>query len=99
VRRPGRRASRPLIHPFRFELSPPLQVPAGLLPADLEDRPTLAEMEALQRHRLDQLREVELGQLVEDVRSLPLVTIRLSINTLLDGHGPDFQDVAPQSGS
>ena len=53
---------------------------AELLPADLEDRPPLAEMEVLQRHRLDQLREIELGQLVEDVGFRPLVTIRLGLD-------------------
>src|SRR4051812_24658807 len=50
-------------------------------------------MEVLQRHRLDQLREVELGQLVYDLGLGRLVAIRLLVDDRLDGHGPDFQDV------
>src|SRR4051812_6216760 len=58
-----------------FDVDPQFQVVADLLPADLEDRPPLAEMEALQRYGLDQLREIELGQLVEDLGFCPLMTI------------------------
>src|SRR4051794_62090 len=57
------RGSQPLLAPPGLDVAPQSQVLADLLPADLEDRPPLAEMEVLQRHRLHQLREIELGQL------------------------------------
>ena len=63
------KGSRLLVHVFRFDVNPQFQVLPELFPTDLEDRPPLAEMEVLQRHRLDQLREVELGQLEQDVTS------------------------------
>src|SRR5262249_29245116 len=86
-------SSQGLFHGFLgLDVDPQFQVLPELLPADLEDRPPLAEMEVLQRHRLDQLRELELGQLVKDVG--PLVTVRLRIGLLHRAHGPDFQDVA-----
>ncbi len=53
-----------LVQCFRFDVNPQFQVLPKLFPTDLEDSSTLAEMEVLQLHTLDQLSEIELSQLV-----------------------------------
>jgi hypothetical protein len=75
-------------------VNPQFQVLPKLFPTDLEDRPTLAEMEVLQCHTLHQFTEIELGQLEQDVTSCFLVTLPLMLVWFVEALGPDLQYMA-----
>jgi hypothetical protein len=75
-------------------VNPQLQVLPKLFPTDLEDRSTLAEMEVLQLHTLDQLSEIELSLLVQDVNFYLLVTVALSVDWFVNAFRPDLQNMA-----
>jgi hypothetical protein len=83
-----------LIYFFWLDVDSQFQIMPEFSPTNLEDRPSLAEMEVFQRHGFDQFGEIELCELEQHVTFCLFVPIPFVINGFVNALGPDLQNVA-----